>query len=285
MPLVSVNELLNHATKNKYGIAAINVMDFMTIRHAVMAAQQERVGIIIQYYPGYSDFCPLSHIAFMAKDLAAKATVPVAVHLDHSATYEVAISGLRDGFPSIMVDGSVLPYEENVKLTSAVVDAAKVFHVDVEAELGHVGFGDSLEDFTNQDQFTQVDQAVDFIQRTGCLSLAVAVGNAHGNYAQKPNLDFERIKALRRAIEIPLVLHGCSGIPDDQMQRAVNEGMSKFNIATEYSRATYRGLQQLIESGTNKDDCFALFRAAQVPMMEFVVKKIRLLNPNRFAIG
>lgn len=284
MPLVKVNELLTHATENRYGVAAINTINYETVRCAVMAAEAERVPVIVQFYPGLDRYIPVSHIAFMAKDLARKASVPVAVHLDHSATYEIAVGGIRDGFPSVMVDGSSCPYEENVELTRRVVETASVFGVDVEAELGHVGVGKNLEDMTNKDLFTDPEQAVDFVERTGCGSLAIAVGNAHGDYAQKPNLDFDRIRQIRRKVSIPLVLHGCSGIPDDQMQEAVNLGLSKFNIATEYFAATYDAFDNVIEKTGHNRNGMAMFFGVQEGMVEFVRGKIRLLNPNKFSI-
>ena len=231
--MVKVNEILQHAWKHKYGVAAINTLNYETIKCAVAAAEAERVPVILQFFPGLDKYIPLKYIADMAVDMARKASVPVAVHLDHSASYEIALGGIRDGFPSVMVDGSALPFEENVALTKEVARAAGVFGVDVEAELGHVGIGMKLEDISNSDLFTDADQAAEFVERTGCGSLAIAVGNAHGDYIQEPNLDFDRIAKIRQAVSVPLVLHGCSGIPDWQMQRAVNLGMSKFNIATE----------------------------------------------------
>ena len=284
MSLIKVNELLQHATENRYGVAAINTINYETIRCAILAAEAERVPVIVQFYPGFDKYIPLSHIAFMANDLARKATVPVAVHLDHSATYEIAVSGIRDGFPSVMVDGSVRPYEENVELTRRVVEAARVFGVDVEAELGHVGAGKNLEDMTNKDFFTDPAQAKDFVERTGCGSLAIAVGNAHGDYIQKPNLDFDRIREVRKAVSIPLVLHGCSGIPDDQMQEAVNLGLSKFNIATEYFAATFDSFKANIEKIAPGRNGVGMFFGVQEGMVEFVREKIRLLNPNKFSI-
>lgn len=284
MPLVKVNELLQHATEHHYGVAAINTINYETIQCAVAAAENERVPIIIQFYPGFDQYIPLNFISYMAKDLARKATVPVAVHLDHSASYEIAVGGIRDGFPSVMVDGSARPFEDNVAMTRAVVQTASVFGVDVEAELGHVGVGANLEDMTNRDLFTNVDQAVEFVERTECGSLAIAVGNAHGDYAQKPNLDFERIKEIRRAVSIPLVLHGCSGIPDEQMQEAVNLGMSKFNIATEYFAATYDALDCTIKATGHNRNGVALYFGARNGMIDFVTKKIRLLNPNHFSL-
>lgn len=153
------------------------------IQCAIAAAENERVPIIIQFYPGLDKYIPLNIISYIAKDLARKASVPVAVHLDHSAGYEIAMSGIRDGFPSVMVDGSSLPFEENVSLTAQVVKAASVFGMDIEAELGHVGIGQNLEDM-NSNLFTNVDQAVEFTQRTGCGSPAITVGNAHGDYTR-----------------------------------------------------------------------------------------------------
>ena len=262
MSLVKVNELLQHATEHHYGVAAINTINYETISCAIAAAEAERVPVIIQFYPGFDQYIPLSHIAYMAKDLARKASVPVAVHLDHSASYEIAVGGIRDGFPSVMVDGSARPFEENLAMTKAVVETAAVFGVDVEAELGHVGNAQILDDLTNADHLTDPDKAVEFVERTGCGSLAIAVGNAHGNYIQTPNLNFDRIRELRKAVSIPLVLHGCSGIPDEQMQEAVNLGLSKFNIATEYFAAMYRSLDQGIEtSGHDGNGVQLLFTA------------------------
>lgn len=284
MSLVKVNEILQHATKHKYGVAAINTMNYETIKYAVAAAEAERVPVIIQFFPGLDKYIPLKYIADMAVDMARKATVPVAVHLDHSSSYEIAMGGIRDGFPSVMVDGSALSFEENVALTKDVVRAAAVFGVDVEAELGHVGIGMKLEDISNRDLFTNVEQAVEFVDRTGCGSLAIAVGNAHGDYIKEPNLDFDRISQIRQAVSLPLVLHGCSGIPDWQMQKAVNLGMSKFNIATEYFAAMYRSLDEVIEATGHKADGIRLMLAAGKGMTEFVVSKIRMLNPNKYTI-
>lgn len=284
MSLVKVNELLKHATEHKYGVAAINTLNYETIKCAVEAAEAERVPVILQFFPGLDKYIPLKYIADMAVDMAEKASVPVAVHLDHSASYEIAMSGIRDGFPSVMVDGSALPFEENVAMTKDVVRAAGVFGVDVEAELGHVGIGMKIEDISNSDLFTDAEQAAEFVERTGCGSLAIAVGNAHGNYIQEPNLDFDRIGKIRETVSVPLVLHGCSGIPDWQMQKAVNLGMSKFNIATEYFAAMYRSLDQVIQATEHKADGIRLMLGAGKGMTEFVANKIRLLNPNKFSV-
>ena len=284
MALVKVNELLQDATENHYGVAAVNIMNMEMARYVVEAAEAERMPIIVQYYPGFADYAPLATIAYAAKYFAERASVPVAVHQDHSRGYDIALSGIRDGFPSVMVDGSALPYEENVALTKAVVDAGRVFNVDVEAELGHVGDGSNASDFDSADLYTSVEQAVEFVERTGCGSLAVAVGNAHGPYVKTPKLDFDRIRELRAALDLPLVMHGCSDIPDEQLQECVRLGMSKFNIATEYFRALYRALERDIASGEHDGDGVNLLMAIGDDMRAFVASKIRLLNPNGYTL-
>jgi len=283
MPLSKTKAILSHAMANKYGVLAANTFDYATVKWAIAAAEQEKMPIIVQFYPGFNSYIPQEFIAHMAIALAEKASVPVAVHLDHSVSYEIAISGIKDGYPSIMVDGSSLPYDENVALTAAVVRTARVFDIDVEAELGHVGSGNNIHDLTNSGLFTDVDQACDFVARTGCDILAIAVGNAHGAYIQTPKLDFARIKALRNALDIPLVLHGSSDIPDAQIQEAVNQGISKFNLATEYFRAYYNALESNM-AGVKARDAYSLANKLEEPMVEFLRGKIRLLNPNTFSL-
>ena len=263
MPLVKVNDLLRHATENHYGVAAVNVCNYETIKWVAEAAGRERIPVIIQFYPGFEKYIALKHVAAIAKEFAEKSEVPIGVHLDHSAGYGIAVGGVRDGFPSVMVDGSALPYEENVALTAAVVQAAGVFNVDVEAELGHVGSGANVDDIVNADHYTNVEQA--------------------GAYVQTPNLDFERIAALRKALPIPLVLHGCSDIPHEQLQESVRLGMSKFNIATEYFRSCYASVEKQVAAGEAKGNLFGLMNAAAEDAIEFVRGKMRLLNPNKFS--
>lgn len=283
MPLVKVNDLLQHATENRYGVAAVNVFNYETIKWVAEAANQERVPVIIQFYPGFEKYIPLKFVADIAKHFAEESDVPIGVHLDHSAGYEIAVGGIRAGFPSVMVDGSALPFEENVRLTAAVTKASAVFGVDVEAELGHVGSGANLDDIVNSDHYTNVDQAVEFVERTGCGSLAVAVGNAHGAYVQTPNLDFDRIAALRKALPIPLVLHGCSDIPSVQLQESVRLGMSKFNIATEYFRACYHGIAECVDKDAPNGQFMNLMVDVAGEAVEFLRSKMKLLNPNGFS--
>lgn len=283
MPLAKVKDILTHATENRYGVAAVNVFNYETVKWAAEAAEQEQVPVIIQLYPGFESYIALEHIAAIAKDFAAKSQVPIGVHLDHSAGYEIAVKGIKAGFPSVMVDGSALPYEENLALTAAVVRTAAVFGVDVEAELGHVGSGARIEDITDSAKYTDPMEAREFVEKTGCGSLAVAVGNAHGAYIQTPSLDFDRIAALRRAVPVPLVLHGCSDIPKGQLRESVRLGMSKFNIATEYFRTCYRSISGALALGP-KGGMPELMMEAAEGAVDFLRGKMRLLNPNGFSM-
>ena len=284
MSLVKVKDLLAHAQEHGYGVPAINVFDYNSIKFAAMAAEEAKMPLIIQYFPGFDVHAPLIDIRNIAVAFARRATVPIAVHLDHSKNFEIAVSGLGARFPSVMVDGSALPYEENVALTLEVARCAHAMGVDVEAGLGHVGVGMNLEDMTNTDHFTDPDQAVDFVKRTGADSLAIAVGNAHGNYIRTPELDFDRICKLREVLDIPLVMHGGSDIPDDQLARAVRCGMSKFNIATEYQRAFYNNMKDFFADESNSGAYFKALRALERPCIDFVKSKIDILNPDHYQL-
>lgn len=284
MPLTKVKDLLVHAQEHGYGVPAINVFDYNSIKFAAMAAEEARMPLIIQYFPGFDVHAPLADIRDIAVAFARRAAVPIAVHLDHSRSFEIAVSGLGAGFPSVMVDGSALPYEENVSLTAEVARCAHAMGVDVEAELGHVGVGMNLEDMTDAARFTDPDQAVDFVSRTGADSLAIAVGNAHGNYIRTPELDFDRIRKLREVLDIPLVMHGGSDIPDDQLARAVRCGMSKFNIATEYQRVFYNNMKEFFADGSNAGAYFKALRAIERPCIDFVKSKIDVLNPDGYRL-
>ena len=284
MPLAKVKDLLVHAQEHGYGVPAINVFDYNSIKFAAMAAEEARMPLIIQYFPGFDVHAPLADIRDIAVAFARRASVPIAVHLDHSRSFEIAVSGLGAGFPSVMVDGSALPYEGNVSLTAEVARCAHAMGVDVEAELGHVGVGMNLEDMTDAARFTDPDQAVDFVSRTGADSLAIAVGNAHGNYIRTPELDFDRIRRLRGVLDIPLVMHGGSDIPNDQLARAVRCGMSKFNIATEYQRAFYNNMKEFFADGSNAGAYFKALRAIERPCIDFVKSKIDVLNPDGYRL-
>ena len=247
--LVSLKTVIGMAEKGNYCIPAFNVYNTETVMGVIAAAEEAKAPIIIQVYPrllneevGYY-LCPAVIAA------ARKASVPVCFHLDHGPSEWEVQRALRWGATGIMLDGSVHPFEENVAITKHIVDTCAAVDVDVEGELGHVG---SVNDDA-MEEFTDPAEAAEFVKRTGVCCLAVLVGNAHGHYKKPPKLDIDRIKAIREATgNTPLVLHGGSGIPDDQVKAAINAGIRKMNIGTDVCCAFADGtLETLITTPTN----------------------------------
>lgn len=228
--LVDLKTILDIAEKKSFCIPAFNVYNIETVLGALHAAEEERAPIIMQVYPrlmkeeiGYF----LSPVILAA---AKRASVPVCFHLDHGPSELETTRSIRYGATGIMLDGSKLSFEENIAITKRVVDICSYVGIGVEGELGHVGTtNDEI-----MDEFTTPEDARKFAEDTGVTCLAVAVGTAHGRYKKPPKLDIERIKAIREATgNLPLVLHGGSGVPDEEIKNAVAAGIRKMNFATD----------------------------------------------------
>jgi len=233
MPYASVRDILNCADENGFAAAAVDIINYETALWVVKAAEAERLPVILMFYPGMKTFIPLDAISWICRRLAEGSEVPVGVHMDHCGSFEDSVAGLRDGFESVMFDGSALPFEENVAITSRAAQCAHIFGAGLEAELGHVGSGSSREDFLNADSYTDPELAREFIEKTGADYLAVAIGNSHGFYVCEPSLDIGRLCEINKKVGAPLVLHGGSGIPPEQVRESVKYGINKVNIATE----------------------------------------------------
>ncbi len=278
--LVSLKEVINLAEKGNFAIPAFNVYNTETIMGVIKAAEEERAPIIIQVYPrllneevGYY-LCP----AIVAA--ARKATVPVCFHLDHGPSELEVQKALRWGATGIMYDGSVHPFDENVASTKHIVDICEAIDVSVEGELGHVG---SVNDEA-MEEFTDPQEAAEFVKKTNVCCLAVLIGNAHGHYKKTPKLDIERVKAIREATGgIPLVLHGGSGIPDDQVKAAIAAGIRKMNIGTDVCCAFAEGTKETLEN-PNRSLAVDLFMKHPIETVKkLAVEKIRLVGANQKA--
>lgn len=276
MAFVRTDEIYADAVKKGYGVAMINVINYEMIKWAIEAAEEEGMPLLIGLFPGFTANLDMEACYLLTKMYAERVKAPIAIHLDHSPSLDVIAKYLKY-YNSVMIDGSSLPYEENVKITREVVDVCKKMGVVVEAELGHVGSGASLDDIQNTDRYTNPAQAAEFIERTGCNALAVAIGNAHGNYIATPNLDFNRLKEIRAAVDIPLVLHGGSGIPDEQFTECARIGMCKFNIFTDYNMVYSNACKAYLDK-ENKG-AFAMMLACADPCRELIRHKIRMINP------
>lgn len=239
MPLMTLKEVLADADRRHYGVGAFNVLNVEMLNAIVSAAEEEQAPVILAYAEVHQKYIAMETIAPLMLKVAREATVPVAVHYDHGQQFENIIKIMHYGFTSVMFDGSTLPYEENVRRTQEVVRIARILGVSVEAELGHVGGAEGGPGGEDDPQagYTDVNQAADFVARTGVDALAVAIGTAHGVYRTRPKLDLERLAAIKKRVGIPLVLHGGSGLSDDDFRQAIARGIAKINIFTDMSLA------------------------------------------------
>lgn len=252
--LVPMKDILVHAQKNKYAVVAANCNNEDTARACIEAATEKRSAIILNIGYGANsmqynhklgklvgenfDEVPQLMVFFgrICEQLAKETDVPVAINLDHGAEFAHAIWAIRSGYTSIMIDRSMRPFEENVAEVKELVKIAHAVNVSVEAELGHVGWGARYET-DGKAHLTDPNEAAEYVRLTGCDALAVAIGTAHGEYNQTPYIDFERLEEIRKAVSIPLVLHGGSGTGKENLYKAARSGICKVNIGTDLYKA------------------------------------------------
>ena len=228
MPLVTMKEMLGEARRAKRAVGAFNVTNYETALAVFRAAEAEREPVIVQLYMRLFDTGKARDLAPLLRGLAERSSVPVALHLDHGSTEKQAADALDWGYTSVMFDGSRLPFAENAARTRAVADAAHARGATCEGEIGHVAQGDET-------ALTDVAEAASFAGATGVDALAVSIGTAHGYYKAEPKLDIPRCAAIAEALPgVPLVLHGGSGTPLADVRRAIESGIAKVNIATEF---------------------------------------------------
>ena len=230
--LVNLDTVLKDAQKKGYGVGLFNTTDTDMLQAVIEAAEEEHSPVIIGTAEVLLPYGELALIAPSVIAAAKRASVPVVVHYDHGLTFDRCMEALKLGFSSVMFDGSAKPYNENTECTREIVKIAHAFGATVEGEIGHVGEAASG-DNSHTDMYTTVDEAKQYLCDTGVDALAIAIGTAHGAYKQKPKLDFERLKAIRNAVDVPLVLHGGSGLSDDDFRMSVKCGISKINIFTD----------------------------------------------------
>ena len=245
--LVNLNEVLKDAQKNKYGVGLFNTTDADMAEAAISAAEELRAPLIIGTAEILLPGGELKLILPSIIEAAKRATVPVVVHYDHGLTFERCMEALRLGCTSVMFDGSVTDYAQNVADTREIVKIAHTFGATVEGEIGHVGQAANPDD--PDDRYTTVEEALDYANATGIDALAVAIGTAHGAYKSAPKLDLVRLQEIHDALEIPLVLHGGSGLTDDDFRNTIAHGISKVNIYTDLCLAGVRGMQEGLEKG------------------------------------
>lgn len=245
--LTSFKEILGDAYKNRYGVGAFNCLSLENAIGAIQAAEELRSPIILQLAEVQFPYSPIELMAPIFLELAENASVPVCVHLDHSQSFETCAKAISLGFNSVMIDSSTLPLDENIALTKRVVEMAKAFGVDVEAELGMVGTIGVDADSTD-DVYTNVEESARFIEETGIDALAIAIGNMHGKYVATPRLNIDRLKEIKQRNQLPLVLHGGSGTSEEDFKSCIHNGICKINVATAIQLGVTEKIRQYVAS-------------------------------------
>lgn len=277
--LVNMNDVLLPAKKGSYGVGFFNAVNVEMARAIIETAEELRAPVMVGTAEILLPAMELARVAEYLIPMAEKASVPVCVHYDHGLTFEKCMQALELGFTSIMYDCSTAPYEENIEKVAEMVKICHAMGRTVEGELGHVGDNAGAGKLENpSDYFTDPETAADFVKRTGEDSLAVAVGNAHGDYAFPPKLDFERIRVIAEKTGIPLVLHGGSGLSDTDFKTAVKEGVAKVNIFTDIDKAGKRGIEAGLAAG--EKSMMGLIPYEIDAMKEVVRDKILLFGSN-----
>ena len=273
--LVNLQTIIGMAETGNYCIPAFNVYNLESAMGVLAAAEEAKAPVILQLYPRLINEDIGYYVAPAILAGAAKVSVPVCFHLDHGPSEVEVQRALRYGATGVMIDGSVHPFEENVALTKHIVDMASAIGVGVEGELGHIG---SVND-DKMDAFTDPAEAAEFVRRTGMTCLAVLIGNAHGHYKQTPKLDIDRVKAIRESTGgIPLVLHGGSGIPDEQVKAAIAAGVRKMNIGTDVCCAFAQGTKETMDD-PNRSLAIDIFMKRPIQTVkELALEKIRLVG-------
>lgn len=275
MSLVTSKEMLLDAQKGGYAVGAFNAENMEMVKAIIAAAEELKAPVMIQTTPSTINYGTLETYTALVRAEAQKASVPVALHLDHGNSFDLAVRAIREGYTSIMIDGSGSGFEENIDVTRRVVLVAAPNQIPVEAELGKVGGKeDDLE--AEADTNTDPAQAAEFVERTGISSLAVAIGTAHGFYVGNPVLDKERLSEIRKVVDIPLVLHGASGLSDEDVMDCVKRGICKVNFATELRAAYTDAVKALLKEKPETFDPKAFGKVGIPAVKKLVMERMKV---------
>lgn len=271
-----VRDLLAMGKEYNACILAFDCADVNMIRSVCMGAEKAKKPVIIMLHPSptYKNILPFGVFAQTTKYFADRVSVPVGLHLDHCGDFDEILTAIHEGFDSVMADGSLLPLDENIAFTKKVVEVARNFGVDVEGELGHVGVAMESDDFSKKEFFTKPDEVTRFTEETGVTSLAVSFGSAHGLYKFPPKLDIDHLIELRNATGTPLVLHGGTGIGDDQLKAAFANGINKINIGTEFYMLNTRLNKEFYADDTQAPYTFPAY--IQPVLADYIAKRLEL---------
>ena len=274
--LVTSKELLLKAQEGGYAVGAFNVENMEMVQAVLAAAEELNSPVIMQTTPSTVKYAGLDYYLANVEAAAKRTKVPVVMHLDHGNSFELAMQAYRTGYTSIMIDGSHESFEDNIVVSKAVADACHPGKVPVEAELGKVGGKEDDLDGGDDNPYTDPQEAKEFVERTGVTSLAVAIGTAHGFYVGTPVLDKERLSEIREVVDIPLVLHGASGLSDEDVMDCVKRGICKVNFATELRAAYSKAVKELLAEKPDTIDPKAYGKTAIAAVKELVMARMKV---------
>ncbi|RXZ82700.1 ketose-bisphosphate aldolase [Paenibacillaceae bacterium] len=277
MSLTSSTPFLQHARANNYCVGAFNVHTLEMLQAVVEAAAETESPLILQSTVGTVKHLGPEYIAAAAQTAAKLHNIPIALHLDHCTDFALIVRCIRAGYTSVMIDASQSPFEENVQQTLKVVEVANAAGVNVEAELGKVGgVEDDIVVGEEDASLADPEECRLFVEQTGVHTLAPAIGTAHGIYKGDPNIDFERIGQIAAKVSVPLVLHGGSGIPDEQVRRCIDLGMSKMNVATELRIAFSNAIKAVFNANPDENDPRKYMIPAKDALRKLAIEKMTL---------
>ncbi|QJA09606.1 tagatose bisphosphate family class II aldolase [Romboutsia sp. CE17] len=284
MKILSTKEMLKRAQKEGYAVPAFNIHNLETLQVVVDTANELKSPVILAGTPSTLVYAGGDYIVSMAEVASKKYDIPIAIHLDHYEDVEDIKHYIDLGFKSTMIDGSHLSYEDNINIVKDVVDYAHRFDATVEAELGRLGGQeDDLVVDEKDAMYTNPAQAKEFVDKTGIDSLAIAIGTAHGLYKGEARLDFDRLKEIREAVDVPLVLHGASDVPDYLVKKAISLGICKVNIATDLKIPFSDALKKYFSENPKSNDPRKYMAPAKESMKKVVAHKIEVCgSKNRY---
>ena len=281
MNIISTREMLNKAQREGYAVPAFNIHNLETLEVVVETAAELKSPVILAGTPSTIKYAGGEYIVAMAKVAAKQHNIPIAIHLDHYEDVEEIKHYVDLGFKSAMIDASHSPFEENIEIVKQVVEYAHKHDATVEAELGRLGGQeDDLIVDEKDTKFTNPAQAKEYVERTGIDSLAVAIGTAHGLYHGEAKLDFDRLKEIREVVDVPLVLHGASNIPDELVKKAISLGICKVNVATDLKIPFSDAVKKYFIENPDANDPRKYMEPGKEAMRRVVAEKIMVCGSN-----
>lgn len=278
--LMNMKELLSVAQENKFAVPAFNIGSGQILKAVIESANEKQSPVILALHPDELSFLEDSFVASCIEE-ANKSNVPMVIHLDHGSTFEQVLRAIRAGFTSVMIDASHLSFEENIEICKKVVEISHPLNVSVEGELGTIGnAGNSAEGGADEIIYTDPAKAKEFVERTGIDTLAVAIGTKHGIYPSdmKPQLKLDLLEEIRKEVAAPLVLHGGSSNPDDEIAKSVTLGISKINISSDIKAAFYKKAREIFDRDKNIFEPNAIYPECIEATKEVIEFKMNLFN-------